>query len=152
MTKFTKERLEEIAELARKATYQPCAMHMTNLLVVCDSEVIEEMSRQLLAGMEQEPLYQVRHGDKWRDLNKAQYDDHVNLGAEGLRIVYAAPQLPQTVVPEELLYEIDNLLTVCRIYACRSRRGGSERDIPRTEKAQEKLRACRAAMLQGGKS
>lgn len=56
MTKLTKERLEEIAELARKATYKPCAMHMTNLLVVCDSEVIEEMARQLLASMEQEPV------------------------------------------------------------------------------------------------
>ncbi len=94
MTKFTKERLEEIAELARKAIYKPCAMHMTNLLVVCDSEVIEEMARQLLDSMEQEPLYQVRHGDKWRDLNKAQYDDNVNFGAEGLRIVYAAPPAP----------------------------------------------------------
>ncbi|MDU2021243.1 MAG: hypothetical protein E6736_13480 [Leclercia adecarboxylata] len=49
----------------------------------------------LTDGTEQEAVYQVRHGDQWRDLDKVQYNDHVNLGAEGLRIVYAAPQLPQ---------------------------------------------------------
>jgi len=51
-----------------------------------------------LRKVEQEPIYQVQHGDQWRDLNKAQYDDLVNLGAEGLRIVYVAPQLPQSAV------------------------------------------------------
>lgn len=55
---------------------------------------------------------------------------------------------PAPVVPDELLNEIDDLLSVCRVYACRSRRSGSEHDIPRTEKAQEWLRACRSAMLQ----
>ncbi|WP_394873345.1 hypothetical protein [Klebsiella pneumoniae] len=54
---------------------------------------------------------------------------------------------PAPVVPDELLNEIDDLLSVCRVYACRSRRNGSENDIPRTEKAQNWLRACRAAML-----
>lgn len=49
MTQLSRERLEEIAELARKATYKPCAMHMTNMIAVCDSEVIEEMARRLLA-------------------------------------------------------------------------------------------------------
>jgi len=49
----------------------------------------------LTDGTEQEAVYQVRHGDQWRDLDKVQYNDHVNLGAEGLRILYAAPQLPQ---------------------------------------------------------
>lgn len=59
---------------------------------------------------------------------------------------------PAPVVPDGLLNEIDDLLSVCRVYACRSRRNGSENDIPRTEKAQNWLRACRAAMLSGGKS
>ncbi|QZE12045.1 hypothetical protein [Klebsiella phage vB_KpnP_ZX1] len=54
---------------------------------------------------------------------------------------------PAPVVPDELLNEIDDLLSVCRVYACRSRRNGSENDIPRTEKAQNWLRVCRAAML-----
>lgn len=59
---------------------------------------------------------------------------------------------PAPVLPDELLNEIDDLLSVCRVYACRSRRNGSENDIPRTEKAQNWLRACRAAMLQAGNS
>ena len=54
---------------------------------------------------------------------------------------------PVPVVPDELLNEIDDLLSVCRVYACRSRRNGSENDIPRIEKAQNWLMACRAAML-----
>ncbi len=73
-----------------------------------EPETPEEMQSQLLArvmpllaGLEQEPVYQVQHGEHWRDLGKAQYDDHVNLGAEGLRILYAAPQLPQPAVPPE---------------------------------------------------
>lgn len=93
MNKFTKERLEEIAELARKATYKRCAMHMTNLLAVCDSEVIEDMASQILDSMEQEPLYQVRHGDKWRDVERSQYDDHAAHGSP-VRVVYAAPPAP----------------------------------------------------------
>lgn len=63
----------------------------------------------------------------------------------GVIEVYAV-QRP-LAVPDELLNEIDDLLSVCRVYACRSRRNGSENDIPRTEKAQNWLRAYRAAML-----
>lgn len=93
MTKFTKEHLEEIAELARKATYKPCAMHMTNLLAVCDSEVIEEMARQLLASMEQEPVaYMTYKGYLLHaaDPKLAEYSEPMPL--------YAAPQLPQPAV------------------------------------------------------
>lgn len=49
MNILSNERLEEIAELARKATYKPCAMHMTNLIAACDSEVVEALARELLA-------------------------------------------------------------------------------------------------------
>ena len=93
MTRLTKERLEEIAELARKATYKPCAMHMTNLLAVCDSEVIEEMARQLLASMEQEPVaYMTYKGYLLHaaDPKLAEYSEPMPL--------YAAPQLPQPAV------------------------------------------------------
>lgn len=38
-----------------------------------------------------EPVYQVRYGENWRDLQKVQYDDHVNHESEGLRILYTAP-------------------------------------------------------------
>lgn len=99
MTKFTKERLEEIAELARKATYKPCSMHMTNLLVVCDSEVIEEMARQLLASMEQEPVACIDRANL--DYLESGADADVwpasGAGSDDV-LLYAAPQLPQTEV------------------------------------------------------
>ena len=99
MTKFTKERLEEIAELARKATYKPCSMHMTNLLVVCDSEVIEEMARQLLASMEQEPVACIDRANL--DYLESGADADVwpasGAGSDDV-LLYAAPQLPQPAV------------------------------------------------------
>ena len=97
MTKLTKERLEEIAELARKATYKPCAMHMTNLLVVCDSEVIEEMARQLLASMEQEPV-SYTCSDALDDVYCGSAAMMGPAGAVGEVPLYAAPQLPQPAV------------------------------------------------------
>ncbi|ELV4005016.1 DUF551 domain-containing protein [Escherichia coli] len=104
MTKLTKERLEEIAELARKATYKPCAMHMTNLLVVCDSEVIEEMARQLLASMEQEPV-SYTCSDALDDVYCGSAAMMGPAGAVGEVPLYAAPQLPQPAVlsvPDEI--------------------------------------------------
>lgn len=97
MTKLTKERLEEIAELARKATYKPCVMHMTNLLVVCDSEVIEEMARQLLASMEQEPV-SYTCSDALDDVYCGSAAMMGPAGAVGEVPLYAAPQLPQPAV------------------------------------------------------
>lgn len=94
---FTKERLEEIAELARKATYKPCAMHMTNLLVVCDSEVIEEMARQLLASMEQEPV-SYTCSDALDDVYCGSAAMMGPAGAVGEVPLYTAPQLPQPEV------------------------------------------------------
>lgn len=77
-----------------------------------------------------------------------QINDHLVKEAQGeSRIGEPVIAQPVPVVPDELLNEIDDLLSVCRVYACRSRRSGSEHDIPRTEKAQEWLRACRSAML-----
>lgn len=100
MAEFTKERLEEIAELAKKATYKPCAMHMTNLLVVCDSEVIEEMARQLLASMEQEPVAYYFPGGE-REIEQVSLPDDLDDEQKANCIpLYAAPQLPQPAVPE----------------------------------------------------
>lgn len=56
-------------------------------------EVVREMARQLLASIEQDPIYQLRDVD-WYDTDKRTYDTVVNTGGAG-RIVYAAPQLPQ---------------------------------------------------------
>ena len=57
MTKFHQRTLGRNSRACKKSDItSQCSMHMTNLLVVCDSEVIEEMARQLLASMEQEPV------------------------------------------------------------------------------------------------
>ncbi|WP_410736095.1 hypothetical protein [Citrobacter freundii] len=101
MTKFTKERLEEIAELARKATYKPCAMHMTNLLAVCDSEVIEEMARQLLASMEQEPVAYMHHSGQVVTREECCDDKIFAICCKVETPLYAAPQLPQPA-PEKI--------------------------------------------------
>ena len=98
MTKFTKERLEEIAELARKATYKPCAMHMTNLLAVCDSEVIEEMARQLLASMEQEPVAYMHHSGQVVTREECCDDEIFAICCKVETPLYAAPQLPHPAV------------------------------------------------------
>lgn len=101
MTKFTKEQLQEIAELARKATHKTCAMHMTNLLAVCDSEVIEEMARQLLASMEQEPMYQAcKEAGVWVDVEPGEVFS-LRANGEQVRPLYSAPQLQQPAVPDE---------------------------------------------------
>ncbi|HHL3185050.1 TPA: dATP/dGTP pyrophosphohydrolase domain-containing protein [Citrobacter freundii] len=103
---LSKERLEEIAELARKATYKPCAMHMTNLLAVCDSEVIEEMARQLLASMEQEPVawkYRLvelatEGAGPWKMCLAPMEPGRWAAYRTEVIPLYAAPQLPQPAV------------------------------------------------------
>lgn len=95
---LSKERLEEIAELARKATYKPCAMHMTNLLAVCDSEVIEEMVRQLLASMEQEPVAYMHHSGQVVMREECCDDKIFAICCKVETPLYAAPQLPQPAV------------------------------------------------------
>ncbi|KFW97885.1 MULTISPECIES: hypothetical protein [Pectobacterium] len=47
---LTNEQLEEIGELAGKATYNPFdSEHERNLNDVCDSEIIEEMAKEILS-------------------------------------------------------------------------------------------------------
>ncbi|EON5939105.1 DUF551 domain-containing protein [Escherichia coli] len=74
-------------------------MHMTNLLVVCDSEVIEEMARQLLASMEQEPVACIDRANL--DYLESGADADVwpasRAGSDDV-LLYAAPQLPQPAV------------------------------------------------------
>nr|WP_249417260.1 hypothetical protein [Citrobacter freundii] len=145
MTKFTKEHLEEIAELARKATYKPCAMHMTNLLAVCDSEVIEEMARQLLASMEQEPVaYMTYKGYLLHaaDPKLAEYSEPMPL--------YAAPQLPQPAVLSVSEGVLKSLLPdVEKSEFWFEHNGKIFFEGVRFNNAV--FEACRAAMLQAGK-
>lgn len=51
-----------------------------------------------LASLTAKPIYQVQYGNDWRDVERAQYDDHAAHGSP-VRIVYAAPPAP--VVPDE---------------------------------------------------
>lgn len=100
----------------------------------------------------QDPVYQVRHGDQWRDLNKAQYDDHVNLGAEGLRIVYVAPQLPQpSVMTPDYSQFLSDVMTAAGLLSHGKRDKALATSLSEFCIA-ERMRMdapCRAAPLQG---
>jgi len=86
MTKFTKEQLQQIADTDH---------------VQCGDAAA--MARQLLASMEQEPVYQVLENESWTDYSKEQLDILIESKPSTLfRVAYAAPQLPQPAVPEEL--------------------------------------------------
>ncbi len=86
MTKFTKEHLQQIAE--------------DGFLKHGEAK---EMARQLLASMEQEPVYQVLEDGSWTDYSNEQLDSLLESKPSTLfRVAYAAPQLPQPAVPETL--------------------------------------------------
>lgn len=105
MTNLSTDRLEKIAELARKYHYKPDEWHRKNLMNECGADVIERMARELLA-------YR-RASSKtvaWTD--KMELDDMNNCGRarmfksrramgkpdpDSVVKLYAAPQL--TVVP-----------------------------------------------------
>ncbi|HCI4212538.1 TPA: hypothetical protein NO485_005013 [Klebsiella pneumoniae] len=127
---ITRERLQELA--AGQSGFN---------LRTATHEESQELARMALAAMDSEPVAEITE-DLGRLFVKIHYPTTLRAGDKLYRHAQPAP-----VVPDELLNEIDDLLSVCRVYACRSRRSGSEHDIPRTEKAQEWLRSCRAAML-----
>ncbi|AWA35324.1 MULTISPECIES: hypothetical protein [Klebsiella] len=105
-----------------------------------DLEILKRVASMALAAMDGEPVAEVLSNRP--DNDTSTIDRALPVGTQLYRHAQPVP-----VVPDELLNEIDDLLSVCRVYACRSRRNGSENDIPRTEKAQNWLMACRAAML-----
>lgn len=95
MAELTKERLEEIHAEYSKPNH-------SKSFSVKDSK-IAEMARQLLAGQEQEPVYQVLGDGSWTDYSKQQLEDLLESKPSTLfRVAYAAPQLPQTAVPGEI--------------------------------------------------
>lgn len=62
-------------------------------------EIVIVMARQLLAGLEQEPVYQVLGDGSWTDYSKQQLEDLLESKPSTLfRVAYAAPQLPQPAV------------------------------------------------------
>lgn len=107
-----------------------------------------QLAKFALAAMDGEPVAWTWHyREQWHVTNDERRAEFVAKDGDVTVLpLYRHAQQP-VVVSDELLNEIDDLLSVCRVYACRSRRNGSENDIPRTEKAQNWLRACRAAML-----
>lgn len=95
MAELTKERLEEIHAEYSKPNH-------SKSFSVKDSE-IAEMARQLLAGLEQDPVYQVLGDGSWTDYSKQQLEDLLESKPSTLfRVAYAAPQLPQPAVPGEI--------------------------------------------------
>ena len=133
---LSKETLEEIAELARKATYKPCAMHITNLVARCDSEVVEELIRELLERRErdkQEPVgYTYNRGINC-EIVAADLNADCPCGID----LYAAPPAP--VVPEECPAAIRDLIaSTCD-------------ELFDDDDAQQIWGACRAAMLKENK-
>ena len=85
MAEFTKERLQEIAE--------------DGFLKHGEAKA---MARQLLAGLEQEPVYQAcKEAGVWVDIEPGDVGS-LKANGEQVREVYAAPQLPQPAVPGEV--------------------------------------------------
>ncbi|WP_078000130.1 hypothetical protein [Edwardsiella tarda] len=125
MTTITKERLIKIQQW--RETYG--AGHN----VILPAEEAEELARIALASLETTPIYQVKYGNDWRDVERGQYDDHAGHGSP-IRVVYTAPPVP--VVPDEiplgLTSQIINLISS---------------DLRDHNLTQRIWNACRAAML-----
>lgn len=138
-SKLTREQLHERARenvKALKMASRQTAFESAREEILADLQLAE----LALAAMDGEPVAEVLSNRP--DNDTSTIDRALPVGTQLYRHAQPVP-----VVPDELLNEIDDLLSVCRVYACRSRRNGSENDIPRTEKAQNWLMACRAAML-----
>lgn len=174
MTKFTKEQLIARVKQATAINRRRISANPDAIGLVMDNELFAIALAALTAGMEQEPIYQLRDVD-WYDTDKRTYDTVVNAGGAG-RIVYAAPQLPQpaVVVDERAAFNAwnneDNLPIAgvgaknaawlawqARATLC----GNSVLDVPPERPADsssgddveawfdEGWNACRAAMLHG---
>jgi len=94
MMELTKDRLQQIVHAAglEPWDYEEVFDGITTGEIVM-------MARQLLASMEQEPVYQVLGDGSWTDYSKQQLEDLLESKPSTLfRVAYAAPQLPQPAV------------------------------------------------------
>ncbi|MFB4540292.1 hypothetical protein ACE3J1_10240 [Enterobacter hormaechei subsp. steigerwaltii] len=145
MTKLTKEIIEE--------ALKKCDAYHGAVTAPVSVDVVRAMARQLLAGLEQEPvgyevitstgevmtLCKISSGKSYQDMNCT------------LRPVYAAPQLPQPAVAITQHFDTIALDTAKMVMCDVNRRddflGG---DIQLLSRIQCRIdEACRAAMLQG---
>lgn len=140
MAELTKERLMALSNIE-------------NVGAICGDEIVS-MARQLLASMEQGPVYQVcKEAGVWVDVEP---DEVFALRANGeqVRALYAAPQLPKQAVAEKAITQhFDTLaLDVAKMVMCDVNRrheflGG---DVQLLSRIQCRIDdACRSAMLQG---
>ena len=139
MMELTKERLQQIVHAAG---LEPCDHEE-----VFDSITVGEivmMARQLLAGMEQEPVAYMVGDYSLLHHQDPKVDEYLGRATP----LYAAPQLPQPAVANEVLKRIEheaNHVTAWHHideHSCKVNR----RDLLTL------VNACRAAMLQGANS
>jgi len=117
MAELTKERLTALS-------------NRENVGAICGDE-IAAMARQLLTGMEQEPVHQAcKEAGVWVDIEPGDVDS-LKANGEQVRALYAAPQLPQLAVPDAL----DDYV--------------NSDEHPLLWSHNKGWNACRAAMLQG---
>lgn len=101
MAELTKEQLIEKLERRLAVTKHYPDVEEAQL----DAEIFKIALAALTAGVEREPIYQLRDVD-WYDTDKRTYDTVVNTGGAG-RIVYAVPQLPQPLPDEHTRREVN---------------------------------------------
>lgn len=131
---LTKERLQEIESVLSAGA----------LGYSVERGEVLEMARQLLAGMEQEPV-----AWRWRQNESKPWHLTVHSDCAGeVQPLYAAPQLPQPAVPEcyQRLLRHAYGMTMGHDWN-KGTMAGHHR-----EKLCKAVEDCRAAMLQGGKS
>lgn len=144
MMKLTKERLTEIVRAIDSEAYDEA-----EIMGWFNSDDIIAMASQLLAGMEREPVAYIAKYESGAIHGTCDRDDPVKMEwlKRGMAVspLYAAPQLPQPAVPDEILTRIEheaNHVTAWHHideHSCKVNR----RDLLTL------VNACRAAMLQG---
>ena len=102
-----------------------------------DMKILDAAAASLTAP----PVYQAQYGNDWRDVERAQYDDHDAHGSP-VRIVYAAPPAPVSV-PDDLKKAVEFYEQVKRENT--PVETGAWKDAVNWVLDE----ACRAAMLQG---
>lgn len=109
-----------------------------------DMKILDAAAASLTAP----PVYQAQYGNDWRDVERAQYDDHAAHGSP-VRIVYAAP--PASVSVPVALNRLRSIVADPRALPRRKEWiSGQQYSYVLLENVEAMVDdACRAAMLQG---